>query len=164
MSFQARGGARFAHVNVVARDWRRLACFYEHVFGCVPVPPERNLEGEWLDRATGIARAHALGTHLRLPGLGDGGPTLEIFEYIPGSERVRERLDSPGFAHVAFAVEDVETTAQRLVTAGGQLLGQRVEREIPGAGRIDFQYAADPEGNAIEIQRWTAVRTDRRTD
>jgi predicted enzyme related to lactoylglutathione lyase len=45
--------ARFVHTNLVARDWRRLARFYEQVFGCTPVPPERDLSGQWLEDATG---------------------------------------------------------------------------------------------------------------
>ena len=34
-------GARYVHTNLIARDWRRLAAFYESVLGCVPVHPER---------------------------------------------------------------------------------------------------------------------------
>ena len=49
--------ARFAHVNLVARDWPRLAGFYERVFGCVPVPPERQLSGAWLEQATALPGA-----------------------------------------------------------------------------------------------------------
>ena len=30
------GGARYAHTNLIARDWRRLVDFYQTVFGCVP--------------------------------------------------------------------------------------------------------------------------------
>lgn len=73
--------ASFAHVNLVAKDWRRLARFYEQVLGCVPVPPERKLEGEQLERATGVRRATIQGAHLRLPGPAEKGPTLEIFQY-----------------------------------------------------------------------------------
>ena len=43
----------------------------------------RDLSGEWLDRATGLKNAHIKGIHLRLPGYGEGGPTLEIFQYDP---------------------------------------------------------------------------------
>ena len=41
--------AQFGHVNVVARDWRRLADFYERLFGCVLVPPERDYSGPDLE-------------------------------------------------------------------------------------------------------------------
>ena len=55
---------KLTHVNVIARDWRRLAAFYETVFGCVRVPPERDLAGLWLDAATGIPGARIRGVHL----------------------------------------------------------------------------------------------------
>ena len=74
-------GARFGHVNVTSHDWRRLAAFYTDVFGCVFVPPERDIRSADLDAATGLHDAHLTGAHLRLPGHGDTGPTLEIFSY-----------------------------------------------------------------------------------
>src|SRR4030095_4855614 len=42
-------GARFVHTNLIARDWRSLVKFYESVFGCVFVPPERNFSGAMLE-------------------------------------------------------------------------------------------------------------------
>ncbi len=72
---------KFKHANIVAADWRRLAQFYEEVFGCTPVPPERHLGGEWLSKGTGVANAQFSGAHLRLPGYGEEGPTLEIYQY-----------------------------------------------------------------------------------
>ena len=73
--------ARYVHTNLIARDWRALARFYQDVLGCVPVPPERDLSGPDMDAGTGIPGAHLRGMHLRLPGRGDDGPTLEIFTY-----------------------------------------------------------------------------------
>ena len=49
--------ARFVHVNLIAQDWRKLAEFYQQVFGCTPVPPERNLSGRWLEDGTGVHRS-----------------------------------------------------------------------------------------------------------
>jgi hypothetical protein len=72
---------KYVHTNLIAADWRMLANFYQHVFGCVPVPPERDFQGEKLEAGTGIPSAHLRGAHLRLPGYGDDGPTLEIFSY-----------------------------------------------------------------------------------
>lgn len=73
--------ARFGHVNLIARDWRRLADFYTRVLGCECVPPERDMRGPIIEAGTGVPGAVVRGAHLRLPGLGGGGPTLEIFEY-----------------------------------------------------------------------------------
>lgn len=45
---------KFVHTNIIARDWRKLTQFYIDVFGCEPVPPERDHHGNWIDRVTGI--------------------------------------------------------------------------------------------------------------
>jgi len=146
---------RFVHTNLIAQDWRELACFYEQVFGCKPVPPERNLAGDWLEAATGVPDAHIQGIHLRLPGYGDEGPTLEIFQYNHRLEPPGTAVNRPGFGHIAFAVDDVECTHNAVLAAGGSAVGEIVSLDIPGAGQITFVYVTDPEGNIIELQRWT---------
>jgi catechol 2,3-dioxygenase-like lactoylglutathione lyase family enzyme len=146
--------ARFAHVNLIARDWRRLARFYERVFGCSPVPPERHLSGRWLEQATGLAGAALQGMHLRLPGHGDKGPTLEIFQYEQSLEALPPAVNRPGFGHIAFAVEHVEAARQAVLEAGGGELGAITTATVPGAGKISFVYLTDPEGNILELQRW----------
>jgi predicted enzyme related to lactoylglutathione lyase len=147
---------RCAHVNVVAADWRRLARFYEDVFGCVPVPPERHLEGDWLSKATGVPGAALQGVHLRLPGYGVGGPTLEVFQYSEELERLSPAANRRGLGHVALEVEDVAAAVARVCSEGGRMLGDIVSREIRGAGSITFAYVTDPEDNVIELQHWSA--------
>lgn len=73
--------AKYKHTNIIAKDWRLLSKFYQEVLGCVLVPPERDLQGAWLDKGTGVPNAHFAGMHLRLPGFGESGPTLEIYQY-----------------------------------------------------------------------------------
>jgi predicted enzyme related to lactoylglutathione lyase len=145
---------KYAHTNLIARDWRRLAGFYQEVFGCVPIPPERNLSGEWLDKATGIRGAYIAGIHLRLPGYKADGPTLEIFQYRSLPERAPIGPDAPGFSHIAFAVDDVAAAAEAVSENGGSIVGAFTRRDIPGVGLLTFQYVADPEGNIIEVQNW----------
>ena len=145
---------KYAHTNLIAKDWKRLAAFYQEVFGCVPVPPERDMSGEWLDKATGISGAHLAGMHLRVPGYGDEGPTLEIFKYSSMPEHPSVKANTPGFAHIAFAVDDVQATAQAAFGQGASAVGELTVREVPGVGLLTFQYLADPEGNIVEIQKW----------
>jgi predicted enzyme related to lactoylglutathione lyase len=147
--------ARFVHVNIVVRDWKGLAQFYEEVFGCERVPPERSLSGRWLEDATTVPGARIRGVHLRLPGYGGDGPTLELFEYNRQEEGAETAINRPGFAHIAFAVEDVERAREAVLAAGGGEVGQMVSLDIPGAGRVEFVYLTDPEGNIIELQRWS---------
>jgi catechol 2,3-dioxygenase-like lactoylglutathione lyase family enzyme len=151
----AAAGAQFAHVNLVAQDWERLAAFYERVFGCTRVPPERDLHGAWLEAGTGVPGARIRGIHLRLPGYGPRGPTLEIFQYQPELQPLSTAPNRPGWGHVAFGVEDVAAVRQAVLDAGGRALGELISTEIEGAGAITFAYVADPEGNVIELQRWS---------
>ena len=144
---------KYTHTNLVARDWRRLADFYIKVFGCTPVLPERDLSGEWLDKAAAMRGAHIRGVHLRLPGHGDAGPTLEVFQYDEETEADAPAPNSPGYGHIAFAVDDVEATKEAIIVMGGGLVGEVVNVDIPGVGRLKFAYMRDPEGNIIEIQK-----------
>jgi predicted enzyme related to lactoylglutathione lyase len=148
---------RYVHTNIVAQDWRSLTDFYIQVFGCTPVPPERDLSGEWLERATGIEGARIRGIHLRLPGHGENGPTLELFQYDADHEHPMPLASRPGLGHIAFAVEDVAAVKVAVLEAGGGAVGEVVSVEIPDAGDIEFAYLKDPEGNIIEIQRVTRL-------
>jgi catechol 2,3-dioxygenase-like lactoylglutathione lyase family enzyme len=148
--------ARFVHTNIVARDWRKLAQFYEQVLGCTPVPPERNLEGQWLEDGTGVPGARIQGIHLRLPGYGAEGPTLEIFQYNYQEERPETAINRPGFGHIAFVVDDVEAARDAVLAAGGGVVGKVVSLSVPSAGTVVFVYITDPEGNIIEFQHWPA--------
>ncbi|MHC4168369.1 MAG: VOC family protein [Planctomycetota bacterium] len=146
--------AKYRHTNIVAEDWRKLADFYEHVLGCKPVPPERASSAEWVERSTGVPGGAIAGIHLRLPGFGDDGPTLEIFQYNNAQERPETAINRPGFAHMAFGVDDVEAARKEILAAGGGCVGDVVTAEITNAGTITFVYLTDPEGNIIELQKW----------
>lgn len=144
---------KFKHTNLIANDWKRLSAFYQEVFHCVPVQPERDMSGKWLDKITGIQGSHIAGMHLHLPGFEDNVPTLEIFQYdkMPGHPLIRP--NTPGFSHIAFEVDNVSAVAKSVFDHGGMAVGELVTREVPGVGRLTVQYVTDPEGNIIEIQK-----------
>lgn len=146
--------ARYRHTSIVASDWQALASFYEDVFGCRPVPPRRDLAGPWLDRGTGVRRAHLTGIHLRLPGYGEDGPTLEIYGYARSEPRPAVAANREGIAHIAFEVDDVTAATRLVLEHGGSHVGDVTSAEVPGVGALTFVYLADPEGNVIELQSW----------
>ena len=146
---------RYAHTNIIARDWRALATFYEDVFGCRPVPPVRHLSDAWLATGTGVTKASLEGVHLRLPGHGEQGPTLEIYSYASMPPRPETAPNREGYGHLAFEVDNVEAVRQEVLSHGGKDFGQTVEAEVPGAGRLTFTYMTDPEGNVLELQSWS---------
>ena len=145
---------RFAHVNIVAKNWRALADFYIQVFGCREKPPERNLSGRWLEELTSLSRPRIRGIHLYLPGYGPDGPTLEIFEYDKNESSPTTSINREGFGHIAFAVDDVEQYLRKLLDHGGSVVGRMVDTRVAGSGDICVVYARDPEGNIVEIQKW----------
>jgi catechol 2,3-dioxygenase-like lactoylglutathione lyase family enzyme len=150
-------GARYGHTNLIADDWRRLADFYERVFGCEPVPPERDYAGSDLERGTGVPGAALRGIHLRLPGWGSEGPTLEIYSYsdqVNGGER---RANRTGWGHIAFGVDDVADARRAVLDAGGGTVGDVVTLETSDSRRVTWCYVTDPEGNIVELQSWSEV-------
>ena len=147
--------AKYVHTNLIARDWKRLVRFYCEVFGCEPKGPERDLSAEWLDRVNAVPNAHLRGVHLHLPGYDEHGPTLEIFSYDQLIERDLPKANECGFAHIAFAVDDVDQALEAVIAAGGGAVGEIATAEVKGAGVLRVAYARDPEGNIVELQKWS---------
>jgi predicted enzyme related to lactoylglutathione lyase len=146
--------AKYAHTNLIARDWRSLAGFYQQIFGCTPVPPERDFSGPKLEAGTNLPGVHLTGIHLRLPGYGETGPTLEIFNYSPLAESIPTAVNRPGLGHLAFAVPDVDAARAEVLDAGGKAIGEVVELQNSSGAIVRWCYVTDIEGNIIELQAW----------
>jgi len=150
--------AAFGHVSLVAGDWRRLADFYVRLLGCEFVPPERDLRGPALESGTAVPGARVRGGHFRLPGHGPNGPTLEILQY-DGTTPARHAAlaNRPGYAHLAFAVPDVEAARALVLADGGRAVGAVVTTGVAGGRRVTWTYLTDPEGNMLELQCWSVT-------
>jgi len=144
---------KYTHTNLIANDWIKLSIFYQKVFNCVPVPPQRDLSGNWVDILTGLKSTRIQGEHLRLPGYEENGPTLEIFSYNEFTNNDKF-INTLGFAHIAFAVDDVEATLEQVRENGGKSVGELVSQKYPNGKIGTFVYCNDPEGNIIELQKW----------
>ncbi len=145
---------KYVHTNIISQNWRHLAAFYQEVFDCEPVPPERKLAGDWLEQGTGVPDAALEGMHLKLPGYGARGPTLEIYQYQTNLERLPPAANRQGLGHLAFAVDDVPATLNKVIAKGGSALGKVITHSVPGVGSLTFTYATDPDGNILELQHW----------
>ena len=146
--------ARYVHTNLIAHDWRKLADFYQRVFGCTPVPPERDYRSEKLDAGTALTNAHLTGVHLRLPGCGPDGPTLEIYSYDELEARPARAVNRPGYGHLAFEVDDVAASREEVLREGGRAVGEVVTLQVSTGARVTWCYVTDPEDNIVELQSW----------
>ena len=147
--------AKYVHTNLIARDWKRLLRFYIDVFGCELKGPQRDMSGAWLDSVTSLPGAHLTGVHLRLPGHGDDGPTLEIFSYDELVEHGMPVANQCGLAHIAFGVDDVDQALAAVIAAGGGTVGKIATTEVDDVGVLRVVYARDPEANIVELQKWS---------
>lgn len=145
---------RYVHTNLIARDWTALAAFYIRVFGCEVVPPERHYSGATIEAGTGVPGSTLDGVHLRLPGFGPGGPTLEVFSYSKSAEGLIPRVNRPGFGHIAFEVASVVDAQREVLDAGGARVADIVTLTTSQGRRVTMCYVTDPEGNIIELQSW----------
>jgi predicted enzyme related to lactoylglutathione lyase len=146
--------AKYGHTNLIARDWQSLSQFYQEVFGCIPVPPERHYRGADLERGTGVRGSELHGLQLRMPGWGENGPTLEIYSYTILQEGSVPAVNRPGFGHIAFSVPDVATAREVVLRSGGRAVGEVVTLRTSTGSRVTWCYVTDPEGNIIELQSW----------
>ena len=62
----------------------------------------------------------------------------------PNVDRPEPVANQIGLGHIAFEVEDIEAAVEEVVTT-----------DVPGRGQFTFACVRDPEGNIIELQRWT---------
>ena len=147
--------AKYVHTNLIAVDWQRLAKFYTEVFGCSLVPPERDYRGADLDSATGLKDAHLTGAHLRLPGWGDNGPTIEIYSYDQHQPHPCTSVNRPGFGHIAFEVDDVRKARQEVLANCGGAVGEIVTLTTKVGTKVTWCYMTDPEVNILELQSWS---------
>lgn len=148
-------GIKYVHTNILAKDWRKLAQFYVDVFGCEPLYPERDLQGEWIDNMTNISDVHIKGIHLKLPGY-ENGPTLEIFSYNHSHDRNNQiQINEIGFTHIAFRTDNVHESIDKVLEYGGSFYGEVVKTKIESVGTLTAVYMRDPEKNIVEIQNWS---------
>ena len=146
---------RYVHTNIIAKDAERLIDFYKKVFGCRSIGEKRDLKGEWLDKVTGLKNAHIIGEHLVLPGYDEDHPTLEIFSYDQMEGDLTHKINQYGIAHLAFEVNSVSDALDKLLQNGGSSVGEVVSADYPEGRKATFVYAADIEGNIIELQSWS---------
>lgn len=143
------------HVNIVVQDIERAARFYNEVLG-FQRGFEKTLEGQWIDKVTGVPGAQALCVFMEAPPHGNQNTTrIELLQFLaPQSAAFDENKwpNTRGIRHIAFTVNDVDSLIEKLRVWNVEIVSEPVE--VPFAvgnlGRKRLFYFYDPEGNLLE--------------
>ena len=54
-----------------------------------------------------------------------------------------------------MTLDDVDEALASVIEAGGSAVGEIAMNDIEGIGTLRVVYARDPEGNIVELQKWT---------
>lgn len=143
---------RIDHVNIVVADMDRSVRFYSEMLG-LRRGFERILEGEWVERVTGLPGVRA---HCVFMVGDDASARLELLQYLtPEGEAVPANSlpNTQGIRHLGFEVDDLDALVEHLRSAGVAVQSDPVP--VPFAvgnlGRKRLVYFFDPDGTVLEL-------------
>ena len=137
---------RFDHVGLTVADLDTVTAFFVGL-GLEVEGTRMFVEGEFLDTVIGIASSRTEIVMLRPP---DGGTRLELSRFVrpdhdPGSPSAM--ANELGLRNVAFEVDDLQATVDRLAADGYGLVG--------GVGQYEqlwrMAYVRGPEGIIVSL-------------
>jgi catechol 2,3-dioxygenase-like lactoylglutathione lyase family enzyme len=145
------------HINIVVSDLERSVKFYTELLG-FKESKRAHLEGEWIESIVGIKGVIADVAFILAP---SGEPRIELLRYkTPKGEAIplNSLANTIGLRHIAFRVDDICATAEKLKCAGVKLLGEPVivphEVVTHDAGHKMLCYFHDPDGVLLEITEY----------
>jgi catechol 2,3-dioxygenase-like lactoylglutathione lyase family enzyme len=147
------------HVNIVVEDLERMVAFYRDALG-LKETKRVTITGGWVAATVGLSEVHADVVYLEFA----SGPRIELIRYNrpPAPRPVGvDRPNAPGLRHIAFRIDDIDTTVARLRSAGVKFFSdvqQVPDTQVTYAGGIRKRliYFADPEGNILELCEYKA--------
>lgn len=116
---------RIEHVGIVVDDLAAAVDFFLALG--LEMDGETSVEGEVVDRMTGLEGVRSELAFLKVPG---GGGTLEVVRYrspARADDPPPRAADTPGLNHLLFAVDDLEATLDRLRPHGAELVGEVID-------------------------------------
>lgn len=150
--------ARLDHVNLVVADLERAARFYEHVFGWRR-GFSATLEGKWIEAVSGLPNVSATCLFLESPE--PNGARIELIRYdAPIGEHIElnTRPNTFGARHIAFEVENIEATVEKVRELGLTIVGEVVEVpfRVGTLGAKRLVYFHDFDDVLVEAAAYTA--------
>lgn len=143
------------HFSITVADIDRSLAWYSDVLGLELLSRQRN-EAAYAGHLIGMPGAILEVAFLSLPG--DHKVALELIEYVrPKGEPVPLRTSTPGVAHIAFRVRDIDAVVVRLAASGVSPVSSPVEidRGVNRGNRAC--YLRDLDGFTLELMQPPSV-------
>ncbi|MFD5094429.1 VOC family protein [Amycolatopsis thailandensis] len=136
---------RMDHVGVIVSDLTAAIEFFVELG--FESEGRMTMESELADRITAVDKAKSEIAMMSVPG---GGGRLELIQYLtpeahPGDSRAP--ANTRGLRHLAFEVDDLHATLDRVRPHGATLVGEIVDFE----GSYLLCYLRGPDGIIIEL-------------
>jgi catechol 2,3-dioxygenase-like lactoylglutathione lyase family enzyme len=149
------------HFSFHVGDIDRSVDFYERILG-LELVRRQDQANEYTRALVGFPDASLRIAQLRVPGQPRGCSThdLELVEYVaPRGEPHGGGRNRPGASHLAFAVEDIHTTYERLVGFGVTFVSPP-QAITSGANEGGYTcYFLDPDEITLELVQPPVQRT-----
>lgn len=134
------------HTAIATLDIERLSRFYCELIGLKKITEDGWSGAPELDAIVGLRNSAA-----RFMLLSAGNQFLELFEYSspvtqPGDPG--RRVCDPGFTHICFVVDDIDSEYERLSSAGMPFHAAPLKA---GDRPLRATYGRDPDGNVVEL-------------
>ncbi len=136
---------RIDHVGIIVNDLPAAKAFFLELG--LEMEGEGKVEGELVERVTGLRNAKAEIVMLRTP---DGETNIELSKFhSPTDENGIQRslANTLGIRHITFVVDDVEAMVAKLQKDGAELVGEIQTYE----NEYKLCYIRGPEGIILEL-------------
>ncbi|MDD4189095.1 MAG: VOC family protein [Eubacteriales bacterium] len=136
------------HAGITVGDLDRSVAFYRDILGLrhVKTEPPRASRGE---------RLGVPGARIKIAIMDYPGGSIELIQYFePKSQKEKaEPVNSIGQVHIAFQVDDIEKTIEKMVEKGVEFIGGN-KHEVISDGPLQgwkWIYFKDPDGTNLEL-------------
>jgi catechol 2,3-dioxygenase-like lactoylglutathione lyase family enzyme len=137
---------RMDHVGVVVDDLEAAVAFFVDLG--MELEGEAPIEGEWVDRVSGLDGVRVDVAMLRTP---DGHGRIEVTRFRTptaiSADPENALGNTLGLRSVMFAVDDIDATVAGLRARGGELVGEVVQYQ----DSYRLCYARGPEGVIVAL-------------
>jgi len=141
---------KLLHICLVARDAEALAAFYQTVFACKIKRDVKVIPAELVERGTEVKNSDA--TSIWLSFSDCNRPFLEVLQFDTQHESKLTAVNTPGFGHLSFQVDDIGSALESILANGGSQIGELTTLKAREAD-IKIMFVRDPEGNVLELEQ-----------